>query len=102
MTDEVVQETVPEAPKPTNENQVYLESVLAKYNADPNDPSLSVAERVLMGKIALSQKEINDKVTEINELNKKAQALTQQVVHLQGQSQGFLDSLLALKPTSEG
>jgi predicted transcriptional regulator len=104
MTDEVTQEAVPEvAPAaPTNENQVYLESVLARFNANPEDPSLSVAERVLMSKIAASQKEISEKVQKVNELNQEAQQLTQAVVHLQGQSQGFLDSLLALKPTSEG
>jgi len=73
---------------------------LAKFNANPEDPGLSEAERVLMGKIVLVQKDIAEKVNRVNELNKESQELTQQVVHLQGQSQGFLDSLLALKPAS--
>ena len=103
MTDEVMQKTVPEvAPiAPTNENQAYLESVVAKFNANPKDPSLSVAERTLMSKIAASQKEISDKVQKLNDLNQEVQQLNQQIVHLQGQSQGFLDSLLVLKPTSD-
>lgn len=100
MTDEVVQE-VTAAPAKVTEAQRYLQSVLDRFNVNPDDPSLSVAERVLMKKIAEAQKNISEKVQKVNELNQEAQGLTQQIVHLQGHSQGLLDSLLALRPTSE-
>lgn len=99
MADEAVQETK-QAPVPT-EAQQYLQGVLDKFNSNPEDPSLSAAERALMRKIADTQRDLNEKVQKINELNQEAQNLTQQVVHLQGQSQGFIDSLLALRPASE-
>jgi len=103
MVDEVVQEAEQTAPVvPQNDDQKYLQGVLEKFNTNPDSPELSVAERTLMRKIAESQRNINEKVQKINEINKEAQNLIQQVVHLQGQSQGFLDSLLALRPTSEG
>ena len=99
MADEVVQEV--RVPAKVTEAQKYLQSVLDRFNVNPEDPSLSVAERVLMKKIAEAQKNISEKVQEVNKLNQDAQALTQQIVHLQGHSQGLLDSLLALRPTSE-
>lgn len=98
MVDEV-QGVVPQ--QAVSPSQAYLEAVIAKFNANPHDPELSDAERVLMGKIVATQKDISEKVNRVNELNKESQTLTQQVVHLQGQSQGFLDSLLALKSASE-
>ena len=101
MADEVQGTAQPKLPVKVSEAQTYLQSVLDRFNVNPEDPTLSVAERVLMKKIAEAQKNISEKIQEVNKLNQEAQGLTQQVVHLQGHSQGLLDSLLALRPTSE-
>lgn len=95
MSGEVLEQSV------SVEAQKYIQGVLEKFNVDPDDQELTVAERTLMRKIAETQRSINEKVEKITELNKEAQTLNQQVIHLQGQSQAFLDSLLALRPTSE-
>lgn len=86
------------------QDQAYLQEVLQKFNTNPEDESLKDVEKVLLGKIRETQEaiskisqEIEDLNTEIRERQEKGNGLVQQLVHLQGQSQGFLDSLLALK-----
>lgn len=84
--------------------QAYLEEILQKFNANPEDPTLGDAERVLLSRIQTVQRNIGDVAKQIEELNgeirerqEKGNQLVQQLVHLQGQSQGYVDSLLALR-----
>lgn len=98
MSEETKQEPV------LTQDQAYLQEVLQKFNTNPEDESLKDVEKVLLGKIRETQEaiskisqEIEDLNTEIRERQEKGNGLVQQLVHLQGQSQGFLDSLLALK-----
>lgn len=84
--------------------QLYLQGLLDKFNTNPEDPTLQQVERVLLKKLVEVHKNINDLSGQINTLNEeikekqqKGNALVQQVTHLQGQSQGYLDSLLALR-----
>lgn len=84
--------------------QTYLEDVLKKFNANPNDPSLDDVEKVLLRRIQEVHIEISNLSKQLEGLNKeikerqdKGEQLVQQLVHLQGKSQGFVDSLLALK-----
>jgi t-SNARE complex subunit (syntaxin) len=91
-------------PKPLTPEQLYFEGILKKFNANPNDTALSEAERVLLSKIKATQtiiadlaKQVEDLNTEIRERQEKGDQLIQQLIHAQGQSQGFVDSLLALR-----
>jgi peptidoglycan hydrolase CwlO-like protein len=85
-------------------DQVYLQAILEKFNKDPEDPTLQEVEKVLLAKIrdvqqeiAKLAKEVETTNTEIRERQEKGNNLVQQVIHKQGQSQGYIDSLLALK-----
>ena len=98
MTEEVKQE------QQLTPEQAYLQEVLEKFNTNPEDPSLQDVERVLLEKIRGTQQGISEIAKQIEELNaeirerqEKGNQLVQQLVHLQGQSQGFVDSLLALR-----
>ena len=91
-------------PMLTEEQTVYLQEVFDKFNADPFDESLKDFERLLMNKfqevqeaIAKSSKEIDGVNEDINKLQDKGNSLVKRITHLRGQSQGFLDSLLALR-----
>lgn len=84
--------------------QAYLQAILEKFNKDPADPTLQEVEKVLLAKIRDVQQEISKLAkevetinTEIKERQEKGNNLVQQVIHMQGQSQGYIDSLLALK-----
>ena len=84
--------------------QAYLQSILDKFNADPNDSSLQDVEKVLLFKIKELQQLISEKAKEVDQLNseirerqEKGQSLVQQIVHAQGQSQGYIGSLLAIR-----
>jgi hypothetical protein len=86
------------------EEQRYLQSVLEKFNADPEDPGLTESERVLLGKVVTIEKEVNDLVEQFNTLNKEVSerqegmnVLNQQLLLKRGQSQGLVESLLALR-----
>jgi hypothetical protein len=84
--------------------QMYLENILEKFNANPDDPSLGDIEKVLLRKIQEVHIKISNLSKQLEGLNKeikerqdKGEPLVQQLVHLQGKSQGYIDSLLALK-----
>jgi uncharacterized coiled-coil DUF342 family protein len=86
------------------ENQEYLQTILEKFNVDQNDPCLSDIEKKLLGRIRDVQQEISGLSQEIDKLNaeikerqEKGNSFVQQIVHKQGQSQGLLDSLIALR-----
>ena len=86
--------------------QDYLREVLRKFNADPNDASLSEVEKILLNKIQGVQNEIAGLRQEVDKLNAeirerqdKGTNIVEQIVHKQGQSQGYIDSLLALRTT---
>lgn len=105
MTEEVKQETVAQEPaQEMTPDQAYLQGVLEKFNTNPEDPTLVQSEKVLLGKIRGTQqtiselaKQVEDLNTEIRERQEKGNQLVQQLVHAQGQSQGYVDSLLALR-----
>lgn len=93
----------------------YMEEILEKFNADPADPTLTEMERKLLTGAKLIQDQIvamDKEVKAMAEENKakqeeanqliqenmnKSQELKQKMIYLQGQAQGFIDSLLALK-----
>jgi t-SNARE complex subunit (syntaxin) len=86
------------------EEQKYLQDILAKFNADPEDPGLTEAERVLLKKVVVIEREVAGLVEQFTELNKevterqeKMNALNQQLLLKRGQSQGLVESLLALR-----
>lgn len=98
------QEVKQEEARPVSPEQAYFEEVLTKFNTNPEDPSLQDIERVLLAKVQTAQKSISELSkqvenlnTEIRERQEKGSQLVQQLVHLQGQSQGYVDSLLALR-----
>ena len=87
-----------------SEDNKYLQSVVDKFNADPNDPTLTTAEHVLIQKVVLVQKEVNDLAQQFVQLNNEVKekqeqmaTLNQQIVLKKGQSQGLIESLLALR-----
>jgi len=99
MTEQEVKQQAPVSPE-----QAYFQEILEKFNTNPEDPSLKDVERVLLGKIQIAQKSISELAKQVEELNseirerqEKGNQLVQQLVHLQGQSQGYVDSLLALR-----
>jgi len=103
MTEDVRQEEMGQE-QPMTPEQAYLQEVLGKFNENPADESLGETEKVLLAKIRTTQqsiadlaKQVEDLNTEIRERQEKGNGLVQQLVHLQGQSQGYVDSLLALK-----
>jgi hypothetical protein len=86
------------------QEQAYLQAILEKFNTDPEDPTLQHAEKILLTKIKEIQQFISERTKEIDALNieirerqEKGNAIVQKVVHAQGQSQGYLESLLAVR-----
>lgn len=84
--------------------QEYMLGVLNKFNANPEDPTLSNAEKVLMGRILSAKqmvasltKQMEDLNTTITKCQNDKNILMQQLLFAEGQSQGYEDSLLALK-----
>jgi len=103
MTEEARQEEMVQE-QPMSPEQEYLQAVLQKFNENPADETLNDVERALLGKIRNTQKSIADLAKQVEDLNaeirerqEKGNGLVQQLVHMQGQSQGYVDSLLALK-----
>jgi len=85
-------------------DQAYLQAVLEKFNVNPEDPTLQDVEKILLSRIRDTQHEISQLAQEVEKLNgeicerqEKGNQLVQQLVHKQGQSQGYVESLLALK-----
>jgi ABC-type Fe3+-hydroxamate transport system substrate-binding protein len=84
--------------------QKYLQDILAKFNLDQNDPDLTEPERILLGKIVAIEKEANELIEQFTSLNKevterqeKMNNINQQLLLKRGQSQGLVESLLALR-----
>lgn len=85
-------------------NQEYLQGLVAKYNANPNDKSLSDTERKLLGKIAEVEKKVVALLQQAEELDKELNTKTQNLAELKslmvrekGKSDAFIEALLALK-----
>jgi peptidoglycan hydrolase CwlO-like protein len=104
MTENNVVATAEQVPANLNPNQAYLQDLLNKFNADPNDPTLDDTTKVLLGQVILVQqdvskfsKQIEDLNAEIKERQDKGNQLLQQVIHKQGESQGYVNALLKLR-----
>jgi hypothetical protein len=94
---------------PLTEEQKYLQGILGKFNENQEDPTLSLAERKLLGKVVFVEKEVNDLAQEFVKLNNEVKekqeqmnALNQQILLKKGQSQGLVESLLTLRSDEEG
>lgn len=90
--------------QPVSEDNRYLQSVVDKFNTDPNDLTLTKPESILIQKVVLVQKEVNDFAqeyvklsNEIKEKQDQMNTLNQQIILKRGQSQGLVESLLALR-----
>lgn len=79
--------------KNPNEKE-YIESIVAKFNTDKNDPTLSNSERALLSMVLETENKIGETKVQIVELQNKMN-------HLQSQSMAFIDSLIALKRVEE-
>ncbi len=82
----------------------YINEILKKFNEDQNHPELNDTEKTLLKKMLEVNSVVLETIEKINQLNKEiderkrhGDELVQQVIKLQGQSQGILDSLLLLK-----
>lgn len=71
-------------------NREYIESIIAKFNANKEDPTLSESEKTLLAMVLAAENQIAESKNELFELQAK-------VNHLQSQSLAFVDSLVALK-----
>lgn len=85
-------------------SQEYLQSLIALYNANPNDGSLSDVEKTLLGKVAEVEKRVVGLLDQAGELEKEINAKTQSLVELRsmmvrekGKSDAFVEALIALK-----
>jgi hypothetical protein len=87
------------------ENQQYLQVLLSKFNADPNDPDLDTTVRLLLNEIQAAQKKVVDLSQEAekirSEMSQKLDSITQQIIHKQGESQGYTNLLLKLRNNKE-
>lgn len=88
----------------SNEEKIYLQSALEKYNKNPDDPYLTEIEKVLLRKITEVEKMKSDLIKkysdlkkEIEKIQKKMDDIDHQCRFLGGQSHGLLDSLLMLR-----
>jgi peptidoglycan hydrolase CwlO-like protein len=84
--------------------QNYLRELIDKFNINPNDPSFSDHEKRLLILIREINKEISnisqdiDKInSDIRTLQSKGDSLLQKLLKTQGQNQGIIDALLALR-----
>jgi len=85
-------------------DQAYLKGLLDMFNADPNSADLDDTAKMLLGQIQVVQQEIAELAKQIEELNgeirerqEKGNGLVQQVVLKQGESQGYINTLLKLR-----
>lgn len=108
MTEEVqVAETTEVAPTnqaPLTPEQQYLQDLINKHNANAEDPTLTHAQRALLGQVRGVTQELSELFVkadevgkEIQERNNSLQQLQQQVLLKRGQSQGLIDALLTLR-----
>jgi len=84
--------------------QEYLQALVAKYNANPNDETLSEVEKVLLAKVAEAEKNLNGLVQQATELEKDINSKSQSLADLRatmvrekGKSDAFVEALVALK-----
>jgi len=84
--------------------QEYLQELVAKYNANPNDETLSEVEKVLLAKVAEAEKNLNTLVQQATELEKEINSKSQSLADLRatmvrekGKSDAFVEALVALK-----
>lgn len=87
-----------------NEKELYLQSTIEKYKGNPNDASLSQAEKMLLQQAFTKEANINRLLEQaktiqedIENKRKQLQLLDQQVVFERGQMTGLIDALLSLK-----
>jgi hypothetical protein len=87
-----------------NPDQAYLQDLLNKFNANPNDPTLDDTVKILLGQVIAVQqdvssvsKQIEDLNAEIKERQDKGNQLLQKIIHKQGESQGYVTALLKLR-----
>ena len=85
-------------------DQAYLKDLLDRFNADPEDPALDEAAKVLLAQIREVQQEIADLAQQVETLNgeirerqEKGNVLVQQIIAKQGESQGYVNTLLKLR-----
>jgi len=84
--------------------QKYLQSLLDRFNANPQDETLTPVQRALLSQVQAVTKEISSLVVQGEEVNNeiverqnKLVQLNQQVLLKRGQSQGLVEALLALR-----
>jgi len=84
--------------------QQYLQDLLNKFNANPDDLELSKAQRTLLRQVQSVTKELSETLVKADEVAKEIQdrqntlgGLNQQSLLKRGQSQGLVDALLALR-----
>ena len=85
-------------------SQEYLQGLVAKYNTNPNDNSLSEIEKTLLSKVSEVEKRVSALLQQAGELEKEINIKTQNLVELRslmvrekGKSDAFVEALLALK-----
>ena len=91
------------------EEQKYLQDILGRFNVNNQDPTLSLAEKKLLSRVVVVETDVNNLSQEFVKLNneikekqEKMNTLNQQILLKRGQSQGLVDSLLALRSEDEG
>jgi len=84
--------------------QEYLQELVVKYNANPNDETLSEVEKVLLTKVAEAEKNLNTLLQQATDLEKELSAKSQSLSDLRatmvrekGKSDAFVEALVALK-----
>lgn len=84
--------------------QAYLQDLLGKFQANPEDPEIGETERILIAQIVEVQKVISELSKQVEELNgeirerqEKGNGFVQQIIGKQGESQGYVNTLLKLR-----
>lgn len=86
------------------ENKEYLNKVVERYNANPDDAELSDTEKALLSRLVEVEKRLAALRQQAGELEKDINQKTQSLyelrnvmVHEKGKSDGLVDALLSLK-----
>lgn len=87
--------------------QQYLADLINKFNANPEDDTITAEQRVLIGQLTQVTKTISSMVVRSNELASEIQTnqnslseIQQNLLFKRGQSQGLVDALFALQDKS--
>lgn len=87
-----------------NINTDHIKKLIEEFNSNPDSDQLTNAERAILKKLLLIEKEANEIVNNSNKLsdeikNRQEQLaeLTKQILIKKGQSQGLIESLLTLR-----